>query len=82
MARIEIYTTYSEIAEIPPKRIGNWAAFSAASEQVRKYAGIGDESAFIENQIESQLLSFDENGMYRDPNEPIVYDLGHGFNWE
>lgn len=73
--KIDPYRTYSEIAERPPKRIGNWAAFGAVSEQLRKYAGIGDESDFIENQIESQLFSFDENGMYRDPNEPIVYDL-------
>ncbi|MCR5263455.1 MAG: hypothetical protein K6D94_06240 [Clostridiales bacterium] len=75
LKRIDPYKTYSCIAAVPPERIGNWAAFGAASEQIRKYAGIGDESAFIENQIESQMFSFDENGMYRDPNEPMVYDL-------
>lgn len=75
LAAINPYETYSVIAETPSKPIGNWAAFGAASEQVRKYAGIGDESDFIENQIESQLFSFDENGMYRDPNEPMVYDF-------
>ncbi len=75
LAAIDPYTTYDEIAEVPPKKTGNWAAFGAASEQLRKYAKIGDESEFIENQINSQLLSFDENGMYRDPNEPIVYDM-------
>lgn len=75
LSKINPYTTYSVIAQVPPKRIGNWAAFGAASEQLRKYAGIGNENAFIENQIESQILSFDENGMYRDPNEPMVYDM-------
>ncbi len=75
LSKIDPYKTYSEIAETPPRRIGNWAAFGAVSEQVRKYAGIGDESDFIDNQIESQLFSFDENGMYRDPNEPMVYDF-------
>jgi len=74
LAKINPYQTYSVIASEPDKRINNWAAFGAASEQLRKYAGIGDESSFIENQIKSQLLSFDENGMYRDPNEPMVYD--------
>ena len=69
------YETYSAVASTPPEPIGNWAAFGAASEQLRKFAGLGDESVFIENQIKSQLFSFDENGMYRDPNEPIVYDL-------
>ena len=67
--------TYSVISPNPPERIGNWAAFGAASEQVRKYAGIGCEDAFIENQIKSQLFSFDSNGMYRDPGEPMVYDF-------
>ena len=75
LAKIEPQKVYSVIAEVPPKRINNWAAFGAASEQIRKYAGIGDESDFIENQIKSQLFSFDDNGMYRDPNEPIVYDM-------
>ncbi len=67
--------TYSVISPNPPERIGNWAAFGAASEQVRKYAGIGCEDGFIENQIKSQLFSFDSNGMYRDPGEPMVYDF-------
>lgn len=75
LALINPYETYRTIAEVPPKRIGNWAAFNAISEQMRKFAGIGDESAFIDNQIKSQLFSFDENGMYRDPHEPMVYDM-------
>lgn len=67
--------TYSVISPVPVERVGNWAAFGAASEQARKYAGIGSEDDFIENQIKSQLLSFDSNGMYRDPGEPMVYDF-------
>ncbi len=75
LAAIDPYSTYDKIASVPPQRISNWAAFGAASEQVRKMAGIGDESSFIENQVLSQLFSFDENGMYRDPDEPMVYDM-------
>jgi len=74
LAQIDPCQVYSVIAPKPVERIGNWAAFGAASEQARKAAGIGDESEFIENQMLSQLLSFDENGMYRDPHEPMVYD--------
>jgi len=74
LARINPYKTYSVIASVPPERIGNWAAFGAVSEQLRKYADIGDESVFIDNQIKSQTFSFDDNGMYRDPDEPMVYD--------
>ena len=75
LAEIDPYSAYYRVASYPPQRINNLAAFSAASEQLRKYAGIGDKSFFIENQIESQLFSFDENGMYRDPGAPMVYDM-------
>ncbi len=75
LAQIDPYKTYNVIAERPPKPIGNWAAFAALSEQARIAAGIGAERDFVENQIQSQLFSFDENGMYRDPNEPMVYDF-------
>ena len=75
LSKTDPYKTYSVLSPVPPERINNWAAFGAVSEQMRKFAGIGDESDFIENQIASQLFSFDENGMYRDPNEPMVYDF-------
>lgn len=75
LGTINPYTCYKVIAKNPPERIGNWAAFGGVSEQVRKAAGIGCEDEFIDNQIASQLLSFDENGMYRDPHEPMVYDI-------
>lgn len=75
LAKINPYTTYTRIAENPPKPVNNWAAFGAASEQIRKCAKIGDESDFIENQIRSQLFSFDENGMYLEPHEPLLYDF-------
>ena len=66
---------YSDVAPTPPVRMGNFASFAAASEQLRSYAGIANEHGFIENQVISQLLSFDENGMYRDPKEPMLYDF-------
>ena len=72
---INPYTCYSVIAKSPSDRVHNWAAFGAASEQARAFAGIGICTDFIETQIASQMLSFDENGMYRDPNEPLVYDI-------
>lgn len=75
LSQIIPHEVYSDVAPNPPVRMGNWAAFAAASEQLRIFAGLGNESEFIENQVKSQLFSFDENGMYRDPHEPIVYDL-------
>lgn len=75
LSKIVPKNTYKAIATNPPSPINNWAAFGAASEQLRKFAKISDESDFINTQIASQLLSFDENGMYKDPHQPIVYDL-------
>lgn len=71
------YAIYANIAPVPPVPMHNWAAFAAASEQLRIYAGLGapTSAAFVDNQVASQLFNFDENGMYRDPNEPFVYDL-------
>ena len=71
------YAIYAHIAPVPAVPMHNWAAFAAASEQLRIYAGLGapNSPAFVDNQVASQLFNFDENGMYRDPNEPFVYDL-------
>lgn len=75
LSKINPYLTYSLIASFPPFPMHNWAAFGAVSEQLRKYAGISDESFFIENQVASQIDAFDENGMYRDPKCPLLYDF-------
>ena len=75
LAQIDPYKTYNVIPSVPPTAIGNWAAFNSASEQARVYAGLAQTQAYIENAAESQLFSFEENGMYRDPNEPMVYDI-------
>ncbi len=66
---------YNCIAPAPDVRVGNWAAYSAASEYLRQVLGLCDASGFLNRQIPAQLLSLDENGMYRDPNEPVLYDL-------
>lgn len=75
LASFDPCNTYYAIAKEKPEPIFNWAAFGAASEQLKKYAGIADNSAFIERQMQSLLLSFDENGMYVDPDKSAVYDM-------
>lgn len=75
MSSFSPYDVYSAIASVPPAPIGNWAAFAGTSEQTRVHAGFAHTEAFIDNQVASQLFSFDENGMYRDPHEPMVYDF-------
>ena len=75
IASVDPYKCYREISPVPPVPKDNWAAFNAASEQARVFAGLGDNRDFIDNQIASQMFSFEENGMYRDPHEPMVYDV-------
>ncbi|MDY3280474.1 MAG: hypothetical protein SOX25_10255 [Eubacteriales bacterium] len=75
LATANAMETYNCIAPAPNVRIGNWAAYAAASEFMRGYIGLTDPTDFLNLQVPSQLLSFDENGMYRDPHEPMLYDL-------
>lgn len=75
LTNIEPKTYYRMVAPEPPVPVDNWAAFNAASEMARCAAGLANSHDYIENQIASQMLSFDENGMYRDPNDPMVYDI-------
>jgi hypothetical protein len=41
---------------------------------MRKYIGLAETEDFVDVQIASQLQWLDDNGMYRDPNEPMQYD--------
>lgn len=66
---------YDCYAETESDEVHNWALFTGVSEYMRQYAGLCDSTEFIDTQIGSQLKWLDENGMYRDPNNPIVYDL-------
>lgn len=75
LAKADPMQTYTCIAPSPSVRVGNWAAYAAASEFMRGYIDLTDPTEFLNLQVSSQLLSFDENGMYRDPNEPMLYDL-------
>lgn len=68
-------TAYQKIARTPADRPHNWACFAALSEFVRGQALGIDTAAFVDLQLASQLPRFDENGMYRDPHTPMVYDL-------
>lgn len=73
LSEFDPYENYDVVPK-PGESRGNWAAFGDASEIMRsKLCGI-DSREFIDNQLLSLLGDFDENGMYRDPNNPTVYD--------
>lgn len=66
---------YQYLAPSPDVPVGNWALFAAVSDFVRgEYLGV-DTSGFVEWQLSSQMLCFDEYDMYKDPENPIVYDM-------
>ncbi len=67
--------TYSQWARKPSDIVNNWAVFTATSECMRQYIGLADTADFVDLQISSQTRYIDCNGMYRDPHEPMVYDL-------
>lgn len=75
LASIEPYSCYTECARFPTQSYANWACFTAVSEWMRRHIGLADTTATVETQLGTQMLRFDENGMYRDPHEPMVYDL-------
>ncbi len=67
--------SYDCVAVHPERHYGNWAAFAGASEFVRMhYLGV-DTREFVENQLASQVISINDNGLYKDPNNPILYDF-------
>lgn len=75
LAEFDPWKCYTVIAPSPQTPVGNWAAFGGVSDFVRgKLCGL-DTGEFVDWQIASQLLSFEENGMYKDPGNPILYDL-------
>ncbi len=68
-----------EIYNVQPKpgdsTARNWCVFGAASEQTRVFAGLAGSTAYVERYISDQLRFFDVNGMYKDPHQPMVYDV-------
>ncbi len=73
---LDPYISYNNVVALNPnKHYSNWAAFGAASEFMRmKYLGV-DSMNFLELQLASQVKNINENGLYKDPNNPILYDF-------
>lgn len=75
LATIDPFACYSKIAYTPEDKVHNWACFALVSEWMRQYIGLCDATAFLNVQLPTQLRRMDSNGMYRDPHDPMVYDL-------
>ncbi len=75
MRAIDPLQNYNCIAKDDIHCPGNWAVFNMAGEAVRSNLGLCDNTDYFNRQIPSQLTRFDEYGCYRDPHEPILYDV-------
>jgi len=75
LGAVEPLQNYDCIANAPDEEVGNWAAYNAASEVMRQAAGLCNADTFLERQLPTQMRMFDKNGMYRDPHEPMLYDM-------
>ena len=76
LKRIKVENCYKVYAVHPDDKVNNWAAFTMNSEWMRYVMKLAEpDYDFIDRQAASQWQFVDENGMYRDPHEPMVYDL-------
>lgn len=75
IASIVPATTYSCQPKPGSKTARNWCVFGAASEQARAWGGLGGDTNYVERYVSDQLRFFDPNAMYKDPNQPMVYDF-------
>ena len=66
------YSRGTQAVDLP--KANNWCVFGCASEQARLRYAMGGDPNFIEKYVLDQIRWFDSNGMYRDPNQPMVYD--------
>lgn len=54
---------------------GNINIYNMAAEALREAEGLCDTEKYFDLHWPAQLKNFDENGMYRDPGCPMLYDL-------
>jgi hypothetical protein len=55
--------------------LSNWNLVAASGEWLRRRAGLSPDAAWVEASLARQLPLFTTNGMYRDPGDPLPYDL-------
>lgn len=71
----EPWKLYNSIPETPTSYVHNWSIFSSLSELLRHNILGTEAEDFIDWNLASQFNNIDEFGMYKDPNNPIMYDF-------
>lgn len=73
--KVDWRKNYSSVAKSETDPVNNWGMYNAAGEYMKEYIGAANAEGYLDVQLASQLLAVDENGMYRDPGCPMLYDL-------
>lgn len=67
--------TYTKVlSKCKKEQINNFITFALAGEQYKKFAGLSENTKFIEKYLKIQKDRFTKFGMYIDPNAPMAYD--------
>lgn len=83
IAAVEPEKIYTQVSPDGTKlaQLGNWSLYAAGGEAMREAAGLKPAGqflwghAFYERYVGAQVGMFTANGMYRDPGDPITYDV-------
>lgn len=83
LSRVDPEKTYTQVSPDGNTlcQLNNWAVYSSAGESLRQAAGLSPEpgilwgNGFFEKYMAAQMVHFTEYGMYRDPGDPITYDI-------
>lgn len=83
LSQVEPEKAYKYVSNDPEKlaTFHNWVVYSAAGESMRQSAGIGGAenvlwgNKYFDKYTKYQMHRFNEYGMYRDPDDPITYDI-------
>lgn len=83
LSAVEPETVYTHVSPDGSRlaALGNWAIYAAGGEVMREAAGLRPPreclwgNAFFERYVGAQLGEFTDCGMYRDPGDPITYDI-------
>ena len=75
LRKIEPYINYkAHLDFLEPDKLHNISVFNMTGEYLRETEGLTETTEYFKRHWPVQLQKFDDNGMYKDPNNPILYD--------
>ncbi|MBU0606799.1 MAG: hypothetical protein KKI08_02885, partial [Armatimonadetes bacterium] len=71
--------SWAEALTFEPERVyfggRNWVFYSTAAETLRLHYGLTAGWEYVDGLLDSQMEFWTDKGMYRDPGDPVTYDL-------